>query len=97
MGSTYHDFIQSADVISEMQQSADSLSHELNHFWKMSLDVVSKTNEFLNKQREGEAPAQRLEPRRDVSCESGSVWLFLDEGKVYDAAKVFYKQSYNCF
>lgn len=87
MGSTYHDFIQSADVIAEMQQSADSLSHELSHFWKMSLDVVSKTNEFLSKQRE-EAPVQRLEPRRDVSCESGFVWLFLDEGKVYDAAKV---------
>ena len=53
----------------------------------MSLDVVSKTNSLLNKQHE-DAPSERIEPRRNRLITSGAVWLCLDEGNVYDAAKV---------
>lgn len=47
VGSKYHDFIQSADSISQMQQSTGKMEKKLEDFWGSSKVVVNQTKDLL--------------------------------------------------
>lgn len=49
VGSKYHDFIQSADLISSMQKQAEEMEQKLRQFWKYSEELTTKTNDLLDR------------------------------------------------
>ena len=55
VGSKYHDFIQSADAISAMQEKSEFLQVNLCGFLSLSQDVVSKTTDLLSRTLEDNA------------------------------------------
>lgn len=48
VGSKYHDFIQSADKITEMKQKADLIEKQIVHFWNINQEVIVKAQDLLN-------------------------------------------------
>lgn len=49
VGSQYHQFIQSADKISEMHDQSKILLSSLDLFWEKNQDFVGQMQSFLNK------------------------------------------------
>ncbi len=48
VGSKYHDFIQSADKITEMKVKSDLIEKQIVQFWKRNQDVIIKAQDLLN-------------------------------------------------
>ena len=49
VGSKYHDFIQSADLIADMQQKVSEMESKFGDFWKSSETLVAKTYDLLSR------------------------------------------------
>ena len=49
VGSKYHDFIQSADLIADMHQKIEEMESKLGEFWKSSQSLVAKTYDLLSR------------------------------------------------
>lgn len=49
VGSKYHDFIQSADLITNMQRQAQELEDKLKSFWDSSKILLDKTQDLLDR------------------------------------------------
>ena len=49
VGSKYHDFIQSADLIAEMQQQVEEMEKKLSSFWKYSKELIACSDDLLER------------------------------------------------
>lgn len=64
VGSQYHQFIQSADKISEMHDQSKVLLASLDQFWERNQDFVSQMQRFLHKDAQTTSAGQQLEKLR---------------------------------
>lgn len=49
VGSKYHDFIQNADLIAEMQSKSELIGNDLNKLWKLSQNVSTNVKDLLSR------------------------------------------------
>lgn len=64
VGSQYHQFIQSADKISEMHDQSKVLLASLDQFWERNQDFVSQMQRFLHKDAQTTSAGQQPEKLR---------------------------------
>lgn len=67
VGSQYHQFIQSADKISEMHDQSKVLLASLDQFWERNQDFVSQMQRFLHKDAQTPSAGQQPEKLRSAS------------------------------
>jgi len=95
VGSKYHDFIQSADLISTMRDKVALMESKLEAFSACSQDLVTKTQDLLVCTGQGKQQQQQQQQQQAVvatmsfaSISSSAVWNYLEECHVYEAAKI---------
>jgi len=102
VGSTYLDFIQSADAISDMRKKAELMDQQLASFGALSQDIVDKTkflldqsSVFASKSKTGavstavnDSGSNVITPWRFHELDSSSVWSYLDNCNIFKACQI---------
>ena len=100
VGSKYHDFIQSADAIAQMQGKSEYLEGNINGFVTLAEDVAMHTKELLSRTAIDTNPSSSQVNHAKVSCvghgrmttllplDGSSVWNCLEDCDIYNAAAV---------
>eukprot|EP01033_Poteriospumella_lacustris_P016372 gene16372-11705_t len=94
VGSQYHQFIQSADKISEMHDQSKVLLASLDQFWERNQDFVSQMQRFLHKDAQTTSAGQQLEKLRSgksrrlvlTDVTPSQLWKDIGDCDVYRAA-----------
>ena len=95
VGSKYHDFIQSADAISFMKDSAENVGKKLERFSDINKALIVETKTILSYKGNDEYLASFASSALNSSSKSsvfhftsGDVWACLDNCDVYTASKI---------
>lgn len=76
VGSQYHEFIQSADKISGMNDQSKQLVEKLSEFWLQNQQVIHHVNALLGQQSKSQQMVEKANPEK------------LLEGKQYDYFRI---------
>lgn len=91
VGSQYHDFIQSADKISEMKTFTGQITEQLNHFWDHNIQVMQNVQLLIDKKSSlgflNSKKDQSYIPVTLFSITSNYIWNDLNTCDIYNATK----------
>lgn len=104
VGSKYHDFIQSADLIADMHQKTQEMENKLGDFWVLSQSLVTKTYDLLSRTDKSPASGQMsgfsgvksnslqfeciFMSHVVVTVDSSTLWEFLETCDIYNATRL---------
>ena len=89
VGSKYHDFIESADAITNMHKAADTVSHSIQPLSSLGKEVIQQCQALLD-DKVPQSVVKSIAQRRyhKVDLTAGNVWECLNCCEVFEAAEL---------